>query len=104
VLQSKDLDWKAMMSIGIIVVLQIAIVLMRGVRSWFSKTYIPVARYIYPAILPLAVLMASGMDQIMQSLQQKTNLAKKVFYGTFIGLQLGIILWAMWSISVFYSL
>jgi len=79
-------------------------VVYRGVGSWFTQTYIPVARYCYPAIIPIGILITTGWHEVIRALHGITGKSKWIFYGVHICTQLGIILWAILSIAIFYRL
>jgi len=97
-------NWRAMVIFAVAAGLQIFITWFRGAGSWFIQTYIPVARYIYPVILPLSLLMVSGFEQLMLFIHKTTKTSKAVLYGAYVFLQLGIIIWAILSIHIFYRL
>jgi hypothetical protein len=88
--------------LSIAVVLQIMITLLRGVGSWFWLTYIPVGRYIYPAILPVGLLLMSGADQLIRWVSKLTRIPRAFLYGAFVAVQVGIFLWAFFSMRYFY--
>ena len=87
-----------------VVVLQMIMVVIRGVGSWFTQTYFPVARYFYPVIIPMGILIATGLHEIAHDLHAVTGKSERIFFGAYICLQLGIILWGIVSIFVFYRL
>jgi hypothetical protein len=84
------------------VVLQIMLTLFRGVGSWFWLTYIPVGRYIYPTILPVGILLMSGADQLIRLVNKITRIPKRYLYGGFVMIQIGIMIWAIFSLWMFY--
>ena len=100
--KSFELSWQAFLLIGTTIVLQVTMVVFRGIGSWFSTTYIPVGRYIYPAIVPLGVFLVSGGNQLIRFTHKTTRIPIAVLYGAYICLQLGIMLWAILSNWVFY--
>ena len=88
--------------LGIAVVLQIAVTFFRGLGSWFWLTYIPVGRYIFPAILPVCILLMSGADQLIQLAHKTSRINKKYLYGTFTLLLISIMVWSIFSMWMFY--
>lgn len=86
------------------VVLQVLITVFRGIGSWFWTTYIPVGRYIYPAILAVGLLLMGGVDQWLRWISKTTRIPKGYVYGAVILIQVGILLWAILSITTFYRL
>jgi hypothetical protein len=94
----------AFLFLGLAGVAQIVIVLYRGVGSWFSEVYIPVGRYIYPVIIPLSIFISVGVDHLIGFTHKTTHTLKHILYGAYAGAQLGIMLWAIISIRIFYSL
>jgi len=100
----KNHSFKSFLFIFAVVLLQIIMVVFRGVGSWFTQTYIPVSRYCYPAIIPIGTLITTGCHEVIHALHGITGKSKWIFCGVHICTQLGIILWAILSIAIFYRL
>lgn len=88
---------------GIAILAQVFITGMRGVGSWFSTTYIPVGRYLYPVIVPIAIFIVGGIDQLLRLVHKLTRTLVPVLYSLFVSLQLGIMVSAIFSMVIFYS-
>ena len=98
------LSWRILLLVGGAIILQIVIVVYRGVGSWFWTTYIPVGRYLYPAILPFGLVFMSGVAQLLRGMHDQLKIPWTVVYGAFVLFQLGIVGWGMLSIAAFYHL
>ena len=101
-IKSTGYSWRFSLFFGAAVVLQLMLTVVRGVGSWFWTTYIPVGRYLFPTILPLGILMVGGWEQLLRLGYQHTRIPKLVFYCVFVGLQVGMLLWAILSIWLYY--
>ena len=53
-------------------------VLVRGLGSLFSRTFIPVARYGYPAILPTILLLSAGWLQLLRPIGHWLRIGNKI--------------------------
>jgi hypothetical protein len=95
--------WQQLVFLVSVVLLQVMIVLVRGTGSWFATTSIPIARYFYPAILPLGMLLMCGADQSLRLINRTLRLPDNLLFGAYIFLQLGIMLWAILSITAYFS-
>lgn len=100
--KTTHLSWQTFTFLGLTAAIQIMIVIFRGVITWFSTIYIPVGRYLYPAILSLGVLFMIGVESLIRLAHQALKIPKNVLYGMFVGLHMGLILWGMFSVWLFY--
>jgi len=89
--------------LGLAVVAQVFITIFRGVGSWFTTTYIPVGRYLYPVVVPIAIWLMGGVDHILRLIHKLTRTLVPVLYSLFVSLQFGIMVWAFVSMGMFYQ-
>ena len=99
----KALPWDIILYFSTVVGLELFIVLMRGSGSWFSRTLIPAARYFYPAILPVAIVLNWGWYQMGGRLTQPLKIPPKISASLYVFVCIVISIWAMISIYKFYQ-
>ncbi len=100
--KSWNLIWQVFVFFSVALFLQLLMTVFRGVGSWFWTAYIPVGRYIYPAILPASILLVGGGDQVIRFAHKITRTSKIFLYSAYFILHAAIMLWAILSINVFY--
>jgi len=102
--QKDSRDWVKIRTLFMLtIILQLIVVIFRGVGSWFYETYIPVGRYIYPAIIPVSLLFVNGINHVFKSIAEKTRTRRWVFSILFVSFHISIILWAILSLWMYYS-
>jgi hypothetical protein len=74
----------------------------KGLGSIFSHTQFPVARYAYPAILPILIILNAGWLGIWKYGLSNIGIPKKFFYTIFILLFLCLDFFSLWSLVKFY--
>jgi hypothetical protein len=100
--QTSQLSWKFPFLFFISISAQVMVVLYRGVGGWFSNIFIPSARYLYPVIVPLAVMVAWGFQALFEAVHRRFKVPMRplhLLYGC--GL-ISIIIWSVISIWVYF--
>jgi hypothetical protein len=96
------LPWKELFFLGLALIgiwIQAAL---RGLSSVIGWTFIPVARYIFPVIIPTILILCAGWLQILSAFGKWFHLAPKVQYGLYFMLFTGLDIFAIVSIIHFY--
>lgn len=57
----------------LMVLLQLAFVIARGLGTWYTRRYFPVARYFYPVILPLSIFLVYGFYRLLRLAKKNTR-------------------------------
>jgi hypothetical protein len=80
---------------------QIVMTLFRGAGNWYNYIYTPNARYAYPSIFPIGVIMSIGWWSLTHNYFRSGKYNTLLF--VFLFVSIGILnVWAMFSIWTFY--
>jgi len=86
----------------IAIAFQCALVLFRGVGSWYGNTFIPGARYFYPVILPVSILAVAGVDALFTQLQKRLKLPAWLLHLCFVCVLITMMGWSIVSLTVHF--
>lgn len=76
----RGLPWSSLLFLGLVLGGVWAITLMRGVSSLWSATFIPVARYGFPAMIPTALVLNAGWWEVSRLIPGKSRLFSRMPY------------------------
>ncbi len=77
--------------------------LIRGLsQSLLGATYIPVARYAYPVIIPTVLLLNVGWLEISRSVQKWIRIPGRALAALYVGLFLALDAWSLFSLSNYF--
>lgn len=79
---------------------QLVLVTFRGAGSWFGSILIPLARYFYPAIIPLTILLVWAWSQFWEFVHKKTSLSRLLINLITITSLVALAIWGMLSLLV----
>ena len=74
----KRLPWGVIAFLAVQLLGTLALTLLRGSHSWITRLFIPSARYAYPAILPLAMLLCAGWFFLYDRLASRLKLPQSL--------------------------
>jgi hypothetical protein len=87
----------------------ILITVLRGSGSWFGYRFYPVARYFYPAIIPIGIILTWGWFNLFRGIISKvlpikmTKTTVLAFNLGFIGSFILLMIWGIGSILQYYA-
>jgi hypothetical protein len=82
---------------------QFFLVIIRGFESWYANVLIPLARYFYPAVIPLVLLLTWGTNELFLFVEKKTGVSAQLMRILYSIVFLGIFLWGVFSNVVYYQ-
>ncbi len=97
---SKKIPAKFTFFFLIATLLQFILVLFRGIGSWYGNTFTPSARYLFPALIPISILIVAGFDEAMSVFHQKVKIPLyilHILYGC------ALIMMMIWASVTFYT-
>jgi hypothetical protein len=97
-----QISWILVSFFGIAVLGTYWLTLLRGVGTWYTRLFLPAARYAYPAIMPVAIGLCGGWWYLINSSNRKYNFRKNIGFLVFLaGLAIYNFL-SIFSILTFY--
>jgi len=100
----KTNDWNVIVFLFLVTIITISMALFRAHGNWISYTFTPVARYFFPAIVPLGIFLVVGWDAWVKMIfANKMNFLEQG-KGFFALLLLFIFYnaWSFYSIVIYY--
>jgi len=97
------IDRKVLLIFLSMVGLQLAVVMLRGAGSWFTSTLIPAARYFFPVILPVTILLVMGWYSLFKRIFDIIRVPVKIQTLVYVLCLVMLELWALYSIYQFYK-
>jgi hypothetical protein len=76
--------------------------LVRGINFLFGGTFLPAARYAYPAIIPTMILLSLGLLELLRLTGHWLHIPARWQIGIYILFFIGLDLLSIYSIYTFY--
>ena len=100
----RKVNWAIIFWLGMAVVLVWVVTLFRGSIFILGRAhFLPVARYVFPVILPMMLILVSGWHEVLRVIERKSKHLWPWMMGAYVGLFLGIDLYALFSLNRFFA-
>jgi hypothetical protein len=98
------IPWSLLLFLGLDLLGTIWITMLRGVGSWFNRLLLPAARYTYPAIIPLAIILCAGWFFLFNRYIHRIWIPRSVFFVSFLVGMITYDILSILSIITYYGI
>jgi hypothetical protein len=94
--------WDVVVVTGVAFTLVVGLAVSRGVFNLWFKPLIPSARYIFPVVIPIVVVLCAGWWEIFGWIERRLKVPSKVLVGIYVGLFIVLDVYSLVSIANYY--
>ncbi len=99
----RGLPWRVILAMGLAITAIWGATLVRGIDFIFGGTFLPSARYAYPAIIPTMIVFSQGMLELLHFIGRRFHIPPHWLWRGYILFFIGLDLLSIASIYLFYN-